>query len=309
MGALASAGMALSLLAGKTKYLFVALKLTKFTSLASMVVTSIGYSFFFGWPYAVGMVGLIFFHECGHAIMMRRYGVPFSPMVFVPFMGAVIAMKDEPRNSHEEAMIAFGGPVLGSVAALGCGLAGAVTDSQTLFALADFGYMVNLFNLLPIGSMDGGRITNAVSPYFGVLGLAAGGALVYTSLVMNPIFYLIMMGGTYSTGMRIFGFEERDQRYYKIGGGQQAAILVGYTGLIVALLVGMGENNKHRKTPRQLKAEQQNLPPFLEDPWSVAPNTDGVYDDFFRNDNFKADFGEWKDFLKSGTDIFKGGEK
>ena len=117
LGALASAGMALSVLAGKTKYLFVALKLTKFTSLASMVVTSIGYSFFFGWPYAVGMVGLIFFHECGHAVMMRRYGVPFSPMVFVPFMGAVIAMKDEPRNSYEEAMIAFGGPVLGSVAA------------------------------------------------------------------------------------------------------------------------------------------------------------------------------------------------
>jgi hypothetical protein len=70
------------------KYVLVALKLTKMAPLASMVITSGTYALFFGWPYAIGMVGLIFFHECGHAVVMHRYNVPFSPMVFVPFMGA-----------------------------------------------------------------------------------------------------------------------------------------------------------------------------------------------------------------------------
>lgn len=160
-------GVGASFLIGKTKYALVALKLTKAAPLASMLLSSFAYSFFFGWPYAVGMVGLIFFHECGHAIVMQRFGVPFSPMVFVPFMGAVIAMKDKPRSAYEEAQIAFGGPVLGSLAALGAGTAGVLTDTQLLIALADFGYMVNLFNLMPIGSLDGGRIGAAVSPWIG----------------------------------------------------------------------------------------------------------------------------------------------
>lgn len=284
MGMFASAGMAVSLLAGKSKYVFAALKLTKAMPLASMVLTSLTYSLFFGWQYSVGMVGLIFFHECGHAIVMHRYGVPFSPMVFVPFMGAVIAMKEEPRNAHDEAMIAFGGPVAGSVAALGCGLAAVATDSQLLYALADFGFMVNLFNLLPIGSLDGGRITNAVSPYFGVAGLAAGGAMIYADIIHNPIFYLIMLGGTYTTGMRVFGYEEKENKdYYKIPRSEQTSILAGYVGLVMALLYAMKENNKKRKTPKQLQAEKEN--PYDEvflDPWDEGTNPDGVYDDFFK---------------------------
>jgi Zn-dependent protease len=246
-----------------------------------MVLTSFAYSFFFGWPYAVGMVGLIFFHECGHALVMKKYGVPFSPMVFIPFMGAVIAMKEEPRNAYEEAMIAFGGPVLGSAAALGAGTVGAVTDSQLLYALADFGYMVNLFNLLPLGSMDGGRITNAVSPYFGLVGVAGGGAMIYASAVHNPLFYLILLGGTYSTAARIFGWEERAKDYYRISGAKQGGIFLGYIGLATLLLVAMNENNKKRKTPKQLEREQV----YGEDPWAVGRGNnqgDGVYDDYFK---------------------------
>jgi hypothetical protein len=69
---LASLGIGASLLFGKTKYVFAALKLTKAAPLASMVLSSFAYSFFYGWPYAIGMVGLIFCHECGHAVVMHR---------------------------------------------------------------------------------------------------------------------------------------------------------------------------------------------------------------------------------------------
>ena len=102
-GRLGAAAAAASVLLGKTKYVLAGLKLTKMTPLVSMVLTSATYSLFFGLHYSIGMVGLIFVHETGHAIAMRQYGVPFAPMVFVPFMGAVIAMKDLPRNVREEA--------------------------------------------------------------------------------------------------------------------------------------------------------------------------------------------------------------
>jgi hypothetical protein len=141
------------LLWGKGKYIFGALKLGKLATLGSMFVTVGTYSMFFGLPYAVGMVGLILLHESGHAVVMLKRGIPFSPMLFVPFVGATIAMKRRPQDAWEDALVAFGGPLLGSIGALGCSLGGNAVDSQLLYALADFGYMINLFNLLPIGMM------------------------------------------------------------------------------------------------------------------------------------------------------------
>ena len=142
-----------SLLFGKLKYLLIAMKVTKAAPLISMAISSFAYSFIFGWPYACGMVGMIFIHECGHALVMNHYGIPFKPMVFIPFMGAVIAMEENPVNSYQDAMIAFGGPVLGSVGAVATGIVGHSMDSQLLMALSDWGIMINLFNLLPVGSM------------------------------------------------------------------------------------------------------------------------------------------------------------
>lgn len=163
-GGAAGAGLgilgAASVLFGKTKYVLAALKVTKLAPLASMLVSIGAYSMFFGLPYAVGVVGLIFVHECGHAAVMHARGIPFSPMVFIPFMGAVIATRQQPRDAWEDALVAAGGPVAGTAAAGAVAIAAASTDSQLLYALADFGYMVNAFNLLPIGSMDGGELWN-----------------------------------------------------------------------------------------------------------------------------------------------------
>jgi len=274
---LASIGISAVFLMSKAKVVLVALQLTKALPLVSMLITSFTYSLFFGWPYAVGMVGLIFTHECGHALVMRHYKVPFSPMVFIPFMGAVIVMNKEAHDVYQEAMIALGGPALGSATALAVGMSGVAMDSQLLIALADFGYMVNLFNLMPIGSLDGGRIGEAISPYFGVAGLLGGGALIYMDAIHNPIFYLIMLSGLYSTTMRFTEWDssKHSRDYYNIPRGKQLAILGAYMSLICGLILAMKENNKYRKTPKQLRdpdSSDRNINPF---------QAEALYDDYF----------------------------
>ena len=107
LGMIGAGGM---LLLGKGKYILGALKLTKFASLGSMLLTVGAYSAFFGVPYAVGMTSLILIHESGHALTMKKLGIPFSPMVFIPFMGAAVAMRKRPKDAYEEALVAFGGP-------------------------------------------------------------------------------------------------------------------------------------------------------------------------------------------------------
>lgn len=156
LGMLGAGGL---MLWGKGKYILGALKLTKFASLGSMLLTVGAYTAFYGFPYAVGMTSLILVHESGHAVAMKKLGIPFSPMVFIPFMGAAVAMKKRPKDAYEEALVAFGGPVLGGIGALGFSGAAHVVDSPLLFALADFGFMINLFNLIPLGMLDGGEFT------------------------------------------------------------------------------------------------------------------------------------------------------
>eukprot|EP00549_Striatella_unipunctata_P004712 CAMPEP_0118717100 /NCGR_PEP_ID=MMETSP0800-20121206/27916_1 /TAXON_ID=210618 ORGANISM="Striatella unipunctata, Strain CCMP2910" /NCGR_SAMPLE_ID=MMETSP0800 /ASSEMBLY_ACC=CAM_ASM_000638 /LENGTH=279 /DNA_ID=CAMNT_0006623689 /DNA_START=293 /DNA_END=1132 /DNA_ORIENTATION=+ len=255
-GAMGALGTGALVLFGKTKYILAALKLTKLASLGSMLLTVGTYSMFFGWPYAVGIVGLTVIHESGHALVMRHFGIPFSPMVFVPFIGASVAMNQQPRDAYEEALIALGGPVLGSLGAGAVAIGAHMTDSQLLYAVADFGFMVNLFNLMPIGSMDGGRITGALSPYAGVVGLGVGGGLIYTGAIQNPIFYLVMMAGTYSTFMRFYDPHSVPRNYYRITASQKVGIGGAYVGLIAALIAAMALNDRSKKNPEQLQRDR-----------------------------------------------------
>ena len=255
---LASIGTAGVVLAGKGKYLLGALKLTKFASLGSMLVTVGTYSMFYGLPFAAGMVGLILVHESGHALVMRKLGIPFSPMVFVPFIGAAVQMKRLPRDAYDEALVAFGGPVLGSVGACAVGAAGLALDSNLLIALADFGFMINLFNLLPIGMMDGGRICGALSRWSGVAGLGIGGGLIYAGAISNPIFYLVMVAGGWDTFQKFYNpAGHLPKNYYAITAGQRATITAGYFGLVAALIGAMSVSSSLKKSPEELVRERR----------------------------------------------------
>ena len=136
-------------------------------------------------------------------------------------------------------------------------------DSQILLALGDFGCMINLFNLLPVGMMDGGRIVQVFSPSVGVAGVGVAGGLILSGMVSNPIFYVITAAGGYQSGMRLWNQHQGivDQtlprNYYKISQAQKWKVGGSYVGLIAALIAAMGVNQGIRKSPEQLHFEQQ----------------------------------------------------
>ena len=166
-------------------------------------------------------------------------------------------MNKHPKDAWEDAVIALGGPVLGSAGAAGVAVAAQVTQSQLLFALADFGFMINLFNLLPVGILDGGRVAAALSPYAGVAGLGLGGVLAYSGTISNPIFYLVLLAGGWETFQRFYHPDAVPPNYYKITSGQRLVITGGYFGLIAALLGAMAINQRSQKPPEVLIQEQQ----------------------------------------------------
>lgn len=148
-------------------------------SLVSLFIMIGVYAYNWGLSFAVGFGLLLAIHEGGHWWVMRRYKLPAGAPVFIPFVGALIAMKGEPENAWIDANVGIGGPLLGTVGALLCLLLGYYTDSDVLQAVAHVGFILNLFNLLPIHPLDGGRILSAVSNKVIYLGLALGLATLY----------------------------------------------------------------------------------------------------------------------------------
>ena len=144
---------AIFILLTKLKFLKVLL------SVGSMVLAIAGYAMIFGWPFAAGFVGLIFCHEMGHYIAARQRGLAVSLPMFIPFFGAYITLKDQPHDAEAEAYVAYAGPFVGSLACFAVYFASRHYDSRLLLALAQSGFLINLFNLIPVSPLDGGRIT------------------------------------------------------------------------------------------------------------------------------------------------------
>ncbi|HKP88354.1 MAG TPA: site-2 protease family protein [Thermoleophilaceae bacterium] len=213
-------------------------KLKILTTSASMLVSVAAYSLIWGWQFALGFVLLLLVHEMGHVLQLKREGVPASAPLFIPFLGAVVGMKQAPEDAAVEARVGLAGPILGS---LGCLVPLALYDAtgNNLFrALAFTGFFLNLINLLPVLPLDGGRAMAALSPAMWVIGfvLLVGIMFVYPT----PIALLVLIFGGFETYRR---WKQRrhpeSQRYYQVRPATRLAIAVTYIGLAAALGVGM----------------------------------------------------------------------
>ncbi|MDQ2911614.1 MAG: site-2 protease family protein, partial [Actinomycetota bacterium] len=127
--------------------------LLKFKFLFSMFVSAAVYVWIGGWWFGIGLVVLLFVHEMGHVLEAKRQGLPVSAPVFIPFLGALITLKQMPPDAWREARLGIAGPLLGSAGAAAIYLVGVAYDSQHLKALAFLGFFINLFNLLPVSPL------------------------------------------------------------------------------------------------------------------------------------------------------------
>ena len=136
----------------------VLLKLAGSLKFLGVFVALGGYALIWGWKFALGFVLLILVHELGHYVEARRQGLNPQLPVFIPFLGAYVALRDQPFDPWRNALVSAAGPLAGGIGALACLLYGNAVDSDLLRALAYSGFLLNLFNLIPIGFLDGGHI-------------------------------------------------------------------------------------------------------------------------------------------------------
>jgi len=219
----------------------------------SMALSAAVYSFYLGWPFAIGFTLLVLVHEVGHLVAARTFGLRVSAPVFIPFLGAFIQLKEAPPNAWVEAVIGIGGPLFGTMAAAVPYFLYVSTGDPFWALLAHWGFAINLFNLAPVGSLDGGRIATAVStwlwvPGYGVLMLllasrwmAAGSFSSF--LNSNFIMLAILVMGL----PRLFSLfrpqTERERRFFDIPMSQRWLMGAMYFGLIALLYVGMRFTN------------------------------------------------------------------
>lgn len=174
----------------KGKSLITLLKFSKFGfTFLSMLLTVGAYAVVFPLPFAVGVVLMIFIHELGHVAAAKIKGLKVTAPVFIPFLGAFIMMKRNPRDAVTEAFIAYGGPLVGSLAAflaLGIGL---YWEIPWLIVVSYVGCFLNAINLLPIHPLDGGRISTAVTRWLWLVGLVGG--LVVILYLRSVLFFIL----------------------------------------------------------------------------------------------------------------------
>jgi Zn-dependent protease len=224
---------ALGLLLVKFKGLALLLLKVKFLGTALTMLLSIGvYALLFPLWFAVGIVVLIWVHEMGHVLQLRREGIPASAPMFIPLLGAFVAMKQMPKDALAEARVGLAGPVLGTLGGLAALGLYAATREPLFLGLAYFNSIINLFNLAPLLPLDGGRAVGAMSLAFQVAGLVVMVALFF----LAPIMALIALLGLPELWNRWNTRNTPEGRaYYDIPWRDRVAVGAVYVGLIVVL--------------------------------------------------------------------------
>jgi Zn-dependent protease len=238
---LAKFGKAVLLLLPKAKLL---------TTSGTMLVSIAAYSLLWGWKFALGFVVLLFVHEMGHVIALRREGIQASAPMFIPFFGAAVMAKSLGDDAAAEARVGLSGPILGTLGALALLPVALATGEHFWYALVFTGLFLNLFNLLPVVPLDGGRAMAALSPWMWFVGLFAMALLTFA--VPNPILIVVLLLAIFETYRRWQARKSGDDAvnaYYRVKPAQRFAILAVYVGLIAVCAVGMALTFVERSIP------------------------------------------------------------
>lgn len=198
---------------------------------ASMALSVFAYARKAPLSIAVGFMLIILVHELGHAAVMRKKGLRPSAMIFIPFLGGAVTPEEQPRSAYDDAQIGLAGPLAGTLASLVALQIYKWTGSPIHLTIAFAGFVINLVNLLPIGMLDGGRISGAITKWMWLFG---GAALTYKTFSQpNPLMFLILILAVVQVYFSIV--REGSSKFYEVTGGQRTAVAVAYFSLVVFL--------------------------------------------------------------------------
>lgn len=238
---LSALGAAILAFLAKFKTILLALpKIKLLATSGTMLVSIAAYASIWGLWFAVGFVILLLVHELGHVIALRREGIRASAPMFIPFVGALITSKSLGDNAAAEARVGLAGPILGSVGASVCLLIWHLTGHDYWRALAFTGFFLNLFNLLPVVPLDGGRAMAAMAPWMWFAGF--GGIVALAFIWPNPVMVIILLFAGLETWRRWKLRRSRtpeQEAYYRVTPRDRLFIAAIYIGLIAALAIGM----------------------------------------------------------------------
>ena len=215
-------------------------KLKVLTTASSMLLSVAAYALLWGPAFGAGFVALLFVHEMGHFIQLRREGVRPNWMVFIPFLGAAVGARSLGGSALAEARVGLAGPILGTLGAAAVAAVGLGGGGEFWLALAFTGFLLNLFNLLPVVPLDGGRAMAAMAPWMWFFGF--GVVLVLVFVMPNPVLILIAVLGGFDLYRR---WRERKRgaegnaAYYRVRPRDRLLVGAVYLGLIVLLVIGM----------------------------------------------------------------------
>jgi Zn-dependent protease len=234
-------GVAILAFLAKIKTIILLLPKVKLLATAgTMVVSVVAYATIWGYQFALGFVILLLVHEMGHVIALRREGIKASAPMFIPFLGAVISARSLGDDALAEARVGLAGPLLGTLGSAACLVVWLAGGDDYWRALAFTGFFLNLFNLLPVLPLDGGRAMAAMAPWMWFLGLLGMIALAF--VFPNPIILIIVVFAGYETyrrwQLRRTG-SARELAYYRVRPRNRWLVAAVYLSLVALLAIGM----------------------------------------------------------------------
>src|SRR6266853_4668229 len=210
-------------------------KIPAFGTIISLVISFGGYAVFYGPWFAVALVTMIFVHEMGHVLEIRRQGMEATAPIFIPFMGAAIFQRSHPTDALKQAQIGIAGPIAGTIGATAAFALYGSTHSPVLLLAALIGFYINLFNLIPIWQLDGAWILAPVSKWFQVAGYGIIGiGALFFHFLLSPLIIIIALLGIPSLIRR---FREANNPYYtSVPSGARWAM--GFAWLVLVIYLG-----------------------------------------------------------------------
>jgi len=239
------------ILAGGAAVLKYAAPILKFFPLilktgGSMILSIGAYALVYGWRFALGFVLLLLVHELGHSLAAKVFGLNVSAPVFIPFLGAQILLREMPPNAWVEAIVGIAGPVTGTLGGIAVFGLATLTGSPLYYALASSAFFLNLFNLVPIIPLDGGRVVTAISPWLWIVGIAVLVPFLILHLSGSGVFILLLVASSLPRVWRQLRDRNspENRRYYECAPWQRAVVTTGYFGLVLFLAAALTETHQ-----------------------------------------------------------------